>query len=444
MPLAQEASAKTGVDPRVIIAQAAVESGWGKSAPGGNLFGIKSHGQPGGNVLPTSEVVNGQPVQTTDSFRAYASPADSVNDYADFINRNPRYAALKQAPDLESQIAALGASGYASDPGYANKVGSIARGLPTPGGNAQAQPTQAPVQVAQAQQPALNPALIRGMASPYVSDGTKKVLGILLQNQLKDSVPTNDMRELAAINAERKGRGEAPLGLLEYQTKLKEAGKPVTTIDQRAPDEFEKEYGQGMGKRALSVIASGDKAATDIQNIGLLNRLLTDIQTGKLAQTGATIGSWMQSVGLDPAMIRINPALPATAEAATALINKFTLGSIGGEGGMPANNFSNTDRDFITRIQPSLANRPEANQILLEAKAREAQLSIERADKWAEARENKIPYEKFERQWRKELSQRNVFGDLAEKASALSAAAKPANVDGWQDMGGGVRIREKK
>lgn len=132
MPIAQAASAKTGIDPRIIVAQAALETGWGRSAPGNNYFGIKSHGQPGGTVLPTSEVVNGQPVRTTDSFRAYASPEDSGAGYADFMNANPRYAGVKSAQGLDAQVNALGQSGYATDPAYGAKVGAIARSLPMP------------------------------------------------------------------------------------------------------------------------------------------------------------------------------------------------------------------------------------------------------------------------------------------------------------------------
>lgn len=149
MPLAQQASEKTGIDPRLITAQAALESGYGKHAPGNNLFGIKSHGQSGGNVLPTTEIVNGQPVRTADSFMSYASPADSVNGYADFINKNPRYAPLKAAQGLEAQAAALGQSGYATDPNYGKKVLQIAQGLPAPTGGVLADNSPSPLDNAQ-------------------------------------------------------------------------------------------------------------------------------------------------------------------------------------------------------------------------------------------------------------------------------------------------------
>lgn len=134
MPHALEASRRTGVDPRIIIAQAAQETGWGRSAPGNNFFGIKSHGQGGGNTFSTTEYVNGQPVRINDSFRSYESPAASVAGYADFLLANPRYRAMMQAQGIDAQLQALGASGYATDPNYAASVGSIARGITVPGG----------------------------------------------------------------------------------------------------------------------------------------------------------------------------------------------------------------------------------------------------------------------------------------------------------------------
>lgn len=129
LPHALEASKATGVDPRIIIAQGALESNWGKSAPGNNLFGIKSHGQSGGNTLATNEVINGKQVRINDSFRAYGSPAESVQGYADFITKNPRYGNFRSAQGLDNQIAELGKSGYATDPNYSNKISSIAQGI---------------------------------------------------------------------------------------------------------------------------------------------------------------------------------------------------------------------------------------------------------------------------------------------------------------------------
>lgn len=128
-PTILKASQMTGVDPRIIAAQAKLETGNGQHVPGNNLFGIKGGSGPS---LDTTEVVNGQPVRTTAQFRGYASPQDSILGYAEFINKNPRYGPFRSAQGLDAQINALGKSGYATDPNYAAKISSIATGLQPP------------------------------------------------------------------------------------------------------------------------------------------------------------------------------------------------------------------------------------------------------------------------------------------------------------------------
>lgn len=140
LPAAIEEGHRTGVDPRIIVAQAAQETGWGRSAPNNNYFGIKSHGQSGGSTMMTHEYVDGKRVNVRDSFRGYASPADSVRGYGDFILQNPRYGDLRAAQGLDAQLAALQASGYATDPNYSRSVGAIARGIQVP----EAMPSSAP------------------------------------------------------------------------------------------------------------------------------------------------------------------------------------------------------------------------------------------------------------------------------------------------------------
>lgn len=269
MPAVLDASAKTGIDPRIIGAQAAIESGWGQHAPGNNLFGIKSHGQAGGNVLPTTEVVNGQPVRTSDSFRSYASPADSVGGYADFINTNPRYAALKSAQGLDAQAAALGASGYATDPSYGAKVASIARGLPDPGVTVappaqpamvassddpaalppNATPTQGfaiPGQPAAAPaapaRPAINPVIAQALTNRYIDPQTKAVASMLFKSQMDQQAKAND-----------------PLRALQIQ----EARTKLTPMDAPAKDaDGNLVQRDALGK--VTVLNPADKAPTSV------------------------------------------------------------------------------------------------------------------------------------------------------------------------------------
>ena len=126
-PKALAVAKELGIDPRIIIAQAALETGWGKSVKGNNLFGIKSHGKQNGVMVATHEVMDGKRVGITDNFRAYDTYDDSISDYGDFLRNNKRYQSMINANSLDEQIAALGVSGYATDPDYAEKIESIAK-----------------------------------------------------------------------------------------------------------------------------------------------------------------------------------------------------------------------------------------------------------------------------------------------------------------------------
>lgn len=137
-PHAQEAAAELGVDPKLLLAQAALETGWGKSmaARGNNehshnLFGIKADRQWNGRhmVARTLEYADGQTVRNRAAFRAYDDYAQSFRDYVQFLKTNPRYAtALKHADDPRRFMASLQKAGYATDPNYARKVLSIYKG----------------------------------------------------------------------------------------------------------------------------------------------------------------------------------------------------------------------------------------------------------------------------------------------------------------------------
>jgi hypothetical protein len=130
LPYALSVTERTGLDPRLVLAQAALETGYGRSAPNYNFFGIKSHGRSGGQSLVTSEFEGGRMVRKPQSFRGYSDPSESFEDYASFLLENPRYKNVLAATDLDSQIAAMGESGYATDPDYALKLSQIASRFP--------------------------------------------------------------------------------------------------------------------------------------------------------------------------------------------------------------------------------------------------------------------------------------------------------------------------
>jgi len=134
-PYAQDAAKKIGLDAKVLVAQAALETGWGQDMirhgdgrNSFNLFGIKANSAWQGDqvISLTREYEQGQKVQRTEPFRAYESLNQSFTDYVDFVQSNPRYqGAMKNAHDPEAYLDALAKSGYATDPEYANKIQSI-------------------------------------------------------------------------------------------------------------------------------------------------------------------------------------------------------------------------------------------------------------------------------------------------------------------------------
>lgn len=132
MPYALSASKQLGLDPRLIIAQSALETGYGQHAPGNNFFGIKSHGMPNGQTMSTTEYGPNGAYQTKDSFRRYGNMGESVQGYVDFMKSNPRYKGLLNATGLDNQIAELQKSGYATSGTYGKDVSAIAKKINVP------------------------------------------------------------------------------------------------------------------------------------------------------------------------------------------------------------------------------------------------------------------------------------------------------------------------
>lgn len=137
-PQAEQAAQKLGVSAQVLIAQSALETGWGqhamKKADGQvafNLFGIKAGDDWGGQstVQQTVEFRQGSMQQEKARFRAYDSVAESLFDYISFVKSRPRYQqALQHGGSDAHYIQGLQKAGYATDPAYASKVMNIMRG----------------------------------------------------------------------------------------------------------------------------------------------------------------------------------------------------------------------------------------------------------------------------------------------------------------------------
>jgi hypothetical protein len=153
----------------------------------------------------------------------------------------------------------------------------------------------------------------------------------------------------------------------------------------------------------------------------------------------------------------------------------MVVGKIG-SGAFPANNFSDADREFLLGTVQRLGNDPRANKIITETARRMAQLDIDRARAYQQFKANPANkskgFEDFELQWSDDIAKKDVFGDLRKQAEAIvgaprndiggalnnpgaamsrgasgtwgGASAPQPLTGGWQDLGGGVRIGERR
>ncbi|MDF7657728.1 flagellar assembly peptidoglycan hydrolase FlgJ [Erwiniaceae bacterium L1_54_6] len=128
---AKVASDESGIPHHLILAQAALESGWGQrqiltrdGKPSYNVFGIKASSDWKGETtdIMTTEYDHGEAKKVRASFRVYGSYLEALTDYVKLLSSNPRYAAVANAQTAEQGAQALQAAGYATDPKYAQKL----------------------------------------------------------------------------------------------------------------------------------------------------------------------------------------------------------------------------------------------------------------------------------------------------------------------------------
>jgi flagellar protein FlgJ len=138
LPTIRRAAVSLGVSPLGLLAQAALETGWGKrmartadGLPSLNMFGIKAgEGWSGARaVADTVEFSGGVATQRRTAFRAYGSIEESVNDFASLLSNSPRYReAIAAGGSAQAYVHSIARSGYATDPEYGNKLNQILNG----------------------------------------------------------------------------------------------------------------------------------------------------------------------------------------------------------------------------------------------------------------------------------------------------------------------------
>ncbi len=392
MPHAMKVSEQTGLDPRLVIAQSALETGWGKSAPGNNFFGIKSHGRAGGNTMPTTEVVNGQPVRVNDSFRAYSDMGESAGDYAAFLRANPRYRDVLGAQGLDAQIEAMARSGYATDPEYGAKLRQIASSLQTPDGmpttpvpsNAppmsyapgqQAIASAAPQQPAQGQRlaqavtsppiPAPQPtgnvqqAMMAVLSDPRFSPEQKRQAMQLYQMTQREQPKWEKLNDGTLYNprtAETKGVG----GGFKMLTDPNERARYGIAADDKRPYQIDPagkltgvggsttnvNVGGGSDKQIFDVLSESATAAKSAATgLNAIREARSAVEGGAILGAGADMRLGLAKVATalgvsDPSKVQNTETFRSAIAPQVAAMLKATVGS---------SQISNTDRDFAEK-----------------------------------------------------------------------------------------------
>lgn len=197
----------------------------------------------------------------------------------------------------------------------------------------------------------------------------------------------------------------------------------IENIPLKGQTKEEEVAGTKRGER-VDALESG-KTIQNLQQLRYIGKQMEGLNTGPLSGAQMTAGAFMSQLGASPETLKdfgIDPNLVTTGPQLQALINRQVVGMIG-SGQFPAQNFSDTDRIFLEKIFPSLSNVPGANALITATTERMIQIEEAKLQAWYDASDNGTTFRDFERQWNRQLSQMDVFGDIAKEAQALGGTS---------------------
>ena len=449
-PIIQQASDQSGVPFNIIAAKLQQESGFRPDARGtSGEVGISqimpsTGAQPGYGLPPISMADAADPAKAIPwgaQYLAARAKALGVNDWND-----PAQAA--------KGLAAYNGSGPAAE-GYGRQVAGLAvlGGAQPPQATASAGSMQAQPQPGSADMPvpglpgmtlgALTTRVMEGLGSenPRIRAQAEKYVPLLTHLRQKEQpggtvningpqgpgvyerLPNGGLRFLGGIPE----AALLPADVEAQKLRLAAAGRAQTslTVDQRTEGEEAKAYGREMGQQAAAVHSEANQARTSLSRLQQFEALSQGFQTGKLAPAQTTVGGWAQALGLDPTKIGVPANAAINGEALRSINNSLTLSLIG-SGGMPANNFSNTDRQFISEIVPSLSNTPGANAIIAFGMRKASERTVEKEDMWLAARERGQSYGQFLKDWNAHVKANPIVREVQKPEDA--AALPPGTI----------------
>lgn len=287
---------------------------------------------------------------------------------------------------------------------------------------------------------------VRGMRG--LNDQQRSLIDMALKERLdrqNADKPTDDIREYQFYVRQATAAGQQPADFTTWMRDNKKAG--AMTVDMTGEREESKAFGKAAGEAAAETMKAAGAASGSLAQLNLLEKRLDQIDQGRLVPARMKLTALAKSLGANDEFltkIGLKPDQLADQQAAQTLIGAMMVEKIGA-GGFPANNFSDADREFLLSTLASLANDPRANKLIIEAARRVENMKIEKARAfrdWKKANKDGSFFE-FETDWIAQMQQRDMFGDLREKAEALGGAgAQQAGGGGGQSRPVPVRTEE--
>ena len=232
-------------------------------------------------------------------------------------------------------------------------------------------------------------------------------LGMLMEQAFKQQEPVKGV-EIAGMLVDPY-TGKPIADFTNQEIALSQAKRPVTNITNTMPpaeSEFAKTLGKTQGEQAAAIAPNADKSRANLDQISALEQTIAQIQAsgnepGRLAPLLGELTAQAQAYGIDPASLGLPPNA-GPYEQALAIGNKLALANIGADtGGIPANNFTESDRKFIIQIAPQISNTPQGLAAKIDLTKRVAQRNLDAETLWNSGRyeQTQAGFRQYQKDW---------------------------------------------
>lgn len=208
---------------------------------------------------------------------------------------------------------------------------------------------------------------------------------------------------------------------------------------------YQKTLGEEEGKQGAAIITAGQQASSTLDTVGALRQARAALQqsggdVGKLAPVQAQATALMQSLNLNPEALGL-PKDAGPAQMIQALTNKLALGNIGAQsGGLPANNFSEADRQFITQMEAGLGDNPSAYDAKLLMRQKVAERNAQAAQMFQSYPQTQEGYHKFQQDWAAHIKANPLFSPEDQTQLFTTAAALKSGADTQSALQAGAPV----